>query len=102
MRFPLQRIPRAGKQNSNSASPCEEVTHIHRHVVKGWTTNPHSDEAYRPVSKMGLRNQRDAEEKEEIRRLPDQTNAEESLISGHYRVILVKTPQTGNIQDIDI
>ena len=44
-----QRIPR-NKLNP-ARSPCEEASHVHRHMIKGWTTDPHANEAYRPSSK---------------------------------------------------
>ena len=43
-----QRIPRT-KLNS-ARSPCEEASHVHKHIIKGWTTDPHANEAYRPSS----------------------------------------------------
>lgn len=44
-----QRIPR-NKLNP-ARSPCEEASHVHKHMIKGWTTDPHANEAYRPSSK---------------------------------------------------
>jgi len=44
-----QRIPR-NKLNS-ARSPCEEASHVHKHMIKGWTTDPHANEAYRPSSR---------------------------------------------------
>lgn len=32
-------------------SPCEESSHVHKHVIKGWTTDPYANEAYRPSSR---------------------------------------------------
>lgn len=46
-----QRIP--GSRSSPARSPCEEASHVHRHMIKGWTTDPHANEAYRPSSKTG-------------------------------------------------
>lgn len=46
-----QRIPR--NRSSPARSPCEEASHVHRHMIKGWTTDPHANEAYRPSSKTG-------------------------------------------------
>ncbi|KAL9962864.1 hypothetical protein ACROYT_G032013 [Oculina patagonica] len=44
-----QRIPR-NKLNP-ARSPCEEASHVHKHMIKGWTTNPYANEAYRPSSR---------------------------------------------------
>ena len=35
-------------------SPCEEVTHIHKHVIKGWTTNPRANDAFGRTSQRSL------------------------------------------------
>lgn len=43
-----QRIPRS--RLSNTRSPCEEASHVHKHMIKGWTTDPNANEAYRPSS----------------------------------------------------
>ena len=34
-------------------SPCEEASHVHKHMIKGWTTDPNANEAYRPSSRTG-------------------------------------------------
>ena len=44
-----QRIPR-NKLNP-ARSPTEEASHVHKHMIKGWTTDPHANEAYRPSSR---------------------------------------------------
>ncbi|XP_031556552.1 uncharacterized protein LOC116293287 isoform X2 [Actinia tenebrosa] len=89
------RIPRAGRQQGSPATPCEEVSHIHRHVVKGWTTNPHSDAAYRHDKQERGREQKE-EDEEAVRRLPDESDTETSspdTMSGRYEVVLLKTPK---------
>lgn len=81
----MQRIPRA--QKNDSTTPCKEVSHIHRHVVKGWTTNPNnSDESY-----LGTRAKTDSHEEEES----ENSNMSDEDVSGHYRLVIVKTPNTG-------
>ncbi|EDO45478.1 predicted protein [Nematostella vectensis] len=60
-----QRIPRA-KQASSAPTPCEEVSHIHRHVIKGWTTNPRSNDAYRGDLER---------DQKEVRDLPDYSDS---------------------------
>ena len=45
----IQRIPR--NKLKSTRSPCEEASHVHKHAIKGWTTDPHANEAYRPFSK---------------------------------------------------
>ena len=49
MFYCVQRIPRS-KLNP-ARSPCEEASHVHRHMIKGWTTDPYANEAYRPSSR---------------------------------------------------
>jgi len=44
-----QRIPRS--KLNHVRSPCEEASHVHKHMIKGWTTDPNANEAYRPSSR---------------------------------------------------
>lgn len=45
-----QRIPRS--KSKHVRTPCEEASHVHRHMIKGWTTDPNANEAYRPSKKI--------------------------------------------------
>ena len=49
----LQRIPRSRKDREES--PCQELNHIHRHMIKGWTTNANANDAYRPAGECDQR-----------------------------------------------
>ena len=37
-------------------SPCEEASHIHKHMIKGWTTDSSANDAYRCLSRTSINN----------------------------------------------
>ncbi|XP_067047164.1 uncharacterized protein [Acropora muricata] len=44
-----QRIP--STKSKQASSPCEEASHVHRHFIKGWTTDPNANESYRSLKR---------------------------------------------------
>ena len=45
----LQRIPSTKSKQASSA--CEEASHVHRHFIKGWTTDPNANGSYRSLKR---------------------------------------------------
>lgn len=90
-----QRIPRS--KLNHVRSPCEEASHVHKHMIKGWTTDPHANEAYRPSSRTGSYRATQQQSSREYRPLSgqhDTSNEKESADdeTEEYRLRLIVLP----------
>lgn len=84
-----QRIPR--NKLKHARSPCQEASHVHRHIIKGWTTDPHANEAYRPSSKTASYRQAPPEYHPESTQDTEEQKSSDSETE-EYRLRLIVLP----------
>ena len=86
------------------SSPCEEASHVHKHMIKGWTTDRKANEAYRPSSRTASFGNREGQsspeyhpEGEQDTREPESAGSE----TEEYRLRLIVLPGDRGKSDTD-